>query len=242
MTFSYWKRCVAEAIGTFGFFFIGFSGIALSVTQPTQIGSVAVAIGFGLGLALMIFAFGHISGGHFNPAVTVALVVGRQFPIREVAGYWIAQLVGGAVAAATVIATFGDVVSNHLVTEPGPGTTNLVALVLEAIATALFVIVISAVATDRAPWSGTLAPVAIGGFIAFRVVSLRRNPEPRPPLNLAPGLPDDVLEGRKLERVLGWALLFTLVLAVSVPVYFLVEPTREADANTQFLKQIDLSG
>jgi mono/diheme cytochrome c family protein len=78
---------------------------------------------------------------------------------------------------------------------------------------------------------------AIGGFVLFRVVNLRRNPEPRPPLNLAPGLPDEELEGRKLERVLGWALLFTLILAVSVPVYFLVEPTREADANAQFLKQ-----
>jgi mono/diheme cytochrome c family protein len=78
---------------------------------------------------------------------------------------------------------------------------------------------------------------AIGGFVVFRVVNLRRNPEPRPPLNLAPGLPDEDLEGRKLERVLGWALLFTLILAVSVPVYFLVEPTREADANAQFLKQ-----
>jgi mono/diheme cytochrome c family protein len=78
---------------------------------------------------------------------------------------------------------------------------------------------------------------AIGGFIVFRVVSLRRNPEPRPPLNLAPGLPDEVLESRKLERVLGWALLFTLVLAVALPVYFLVEPTRQADANAQFQKQ-----
>ena len=78
---------------------------------------------------------------------------------------------------------------------------------------------------------------AIGGFIVFRVVNLRRNREPRPPLNLAPGLPDDVLEGRKLERVLGWALLFTVVLALSIPVYFLVEPTREADANAQFLRQ-----
>jgi mono/diheme cytochrome c family protein len=78
---------------------------------------------------------------------------------------------------------------------------------------------------------------AIGGFIILRVVSLRRNPEPRPPLNLGPGLPDDVLEGRKLERVLGWALLFTVILAVSVPVYFLVEPTREAKANQTFLKE-----
>jgi mono/diheme cytochrome c family protein len=82
---------------------------------------------------------------------------------------------------------------------------------------------------------------AIGGFILFRVISLRRNPE-RPPLNLAPDLPDDVLEGRKLERVLGWALLFTLVLAVSVPVYFLVEPTREATANATFLKQSEARG
>jgi mono/diheme cytochrome c family protein len=78
---------------------------------------------------------------------------------------------------------------------------------------------------------------AIGGFIVFRVVSLRRNPEPRPPLNLAPGIPDDVLEGRKLERVLGWALLFAIVIAVALPVYFLVEPTRQADANAQFQKQ-----
>ena len=166
MTFSYWKRCVAEAIGTFGFFFFGFAGIALSVTQPTAIGGTAVAIGFGLGLALMIFAFGHISGGHFNPAVTLGLAVGRQFPARDVIGYWIAQLVGGAAATAFVIATFGDAVNTHLVTSPGPGTSSHVALVLEAVVTALFVILISAVATDSAPWSGVNAPIAIGGFIA----------------------------------------------------------------------------
>jgi MIP family channel proteins len=164
MVFPYWKRLVAETIGTFGFFFIGFSGIGLSVVQPTQIGPVGVAVGFGLGLALMVFAFGHISGGHFNPAVTVALVVGRQFPLRDLPGYWLAQFIGGAAAAAAVIATYGDAVSSHLVN--APGTTPGTATVLEAVATALFVIVISAVATDRAPWSGTLAPVAIGGFIA----------------------------------------------------------------------------
>jgi mono/diheme cytochrome c family protein len=79
--------------------------------------------------------------------------------------------------------------------------------------------------------------LALGGFIVWRVVSLRRNPEPRPPLNLAPGLPDEDLEGRKLERVLGWALLFTVVLAVALPVYFLVEPNREATATNEFLRE-----
>jgi aquaporin NIP len=164
MTFSYWKRCVAEALGTFGFLFFGYAAVGLSVIQPTAIGGTAVAVGFGLGLALMIFAVGHISGGHFNPAVTVGLTVGRQFPPREVIGYWIAQLIGAATAAATVIATFGDTVKTHLVN--APGATSNVALVLEIIVTALFVIVVSAVATDSAPWSGVLAPIAVGGFIA----------------------------------------------------------------------------
>ena len=84
--------------------------------------------------------------------------------------------------------------------------------------------------------------LALVGFILFRVFSLRRNPEPRPPLNLAPGMPDDVLEGRKLERVLGWALLFTVILAVALPIYFLVEPTRQATANDTFLKQSIVRG
>jgi len=58
--------------------------------------------------------------------------------------------------------------------------------------------------------------LVIVGYILYRVFSLRRNPEPRPPVNLAPGMPDAVLEGRKLERVLGWALLFTIVVMFSL--------------------------
>jgi mono/diheme cytochrome c family protein len=82
-----------------------------------------------------------------------------------------------------------------------------------------------------------VAAVVIASVIIWRVVSLRRNPEPKAPLNLAPGLPDEDLEGRKLERVLGWALLFTVVLALALPLYFVLEPTREATANTEFLKE-----
>ena len=65
-----------------------------------------------------------------------------------------------------------------------------------------------------------VAAVVIGGVLIWRVVSLRRNPEPKPPLNLAPGMPDEMLEGRKLERVLGWALLFTVVLALALNLAF----------------------
>ncbi|MGD9696286.1 MAG: MIP/aquaporin family protein [Thermoleophilia bacterium] len=164
MTVPYPTRLVAELLGTFGFFFFGFSGIAASVDQPTAISAAGVAAGFGLGLALMIFAFGHLSGGHFNPAVTLGLVAGRRFPLAELPGYWLAQFVGGVVAAAAAATIYSDRVQdalpNHAAVGDGP------AFLAEAIATALFVIVISAVATDaRAAWSPGFAPIAIGGFI-----------------------------------------------------------------------------
>jgi mono/diheme cytochrome c family protein len=78
------------------------------------------------------------------------------------------------------------------------------------------------------------AILAIVVVIAVRVLSLRRNPEPAAPQNKTPFLADEDLEGRRLERVGGWSLLFVLVIAVSLPVYFLVEPDRQVDADEQF--------
>jgi mono/diheme cytochrome c family protein len=74
------------------------------------------------------------------------------------------------------------------------------------------------------------------GYIVFRVVSIRRNPE-RDPANLTPFLEDDALEGRRLERVLGWSLLMALIIAIALPVYFIVEPSREAKAKEGFLER-----
>lgn len=79
-----------------------------------------------------------------------------------------------------------------------------------------------------------LAVVAIVVVLGVRVFSLRRNPEPSEPQNKTPFLRDEDLEGRRLERVLGWSLLFTVVLALALPVYFLVEPDRQVDAERDF--------
>jgi aquaporin NIP len=161
------KRLAAEVIGTFGFFFTGFCGIAAVTTQgPTSIQAVGIAFGFGLGLAMMIFAFGHICGGHYNPAVTLGLTTARRFPASEVAPYWGAQLVGGLLAALLIRVLFSSLVIHKVLTEPGKGITNGKALVLEAVFTFLFVLVVATVATDeRAPWNGVFAPLAIGLFI-----------------------------------------------------------------------------
>jgi MIP family channel proteins len=167
MTVDLPRRLLAEVIGSFGFFFAGFTGIASLTTQgPTAIEAIGVAAGFGFGLAAMIFAFGHISGGHYNPAVTAGLASARRFPVSEVVPYWVAQIVGGIIAAAMIRWIFTSGVLHATVTQPGHGITTGRALGLEGIFTALFVLVVATVAADdRAPWHGVFAPFAIGLFI-----------------------------------------------------------------------------
>jgi MIP family channel proteins len=160
------KRLAAEALGTFGFFFSGFCGIAALVTVLGSIQTLGIAAGFGFGLALMIFAFGHISGGHFNPAVTAGLATARRFPTSEILPYWAAQLVGGLVAAILLRIIFSHFVVRATVNSPAANVSSFKAMVLEAVFTFLFLLVICTVATDtRAPWSGVFAPFAIGLFI-----------------------------------------------------------------------------
>ena len=163
MIYPLWKRVTAELLGTFGFLLFAFSGIAVAVLNPGVMGAVGVAAAFGLGLAMMIFAFGHVSGGHFNPAVTLGLAAGGQFPVKDIVAYWVAQVVGAFAAVGLATALWGEQVKEALVNVPT--VSQGAAVVAELVFVALFVIVISAVATDKAPWSGVMAPLAIGGFI-----------------------------------------------------------------------------
>ncbi|HUF01708.1 MAG TPA: aquaporin [Gaiellaceae bacterium] len=160
-------RLAAEALGTFLFFFLGFSGIAVVVDIGADaITPLGVAAGFGFGLALAITAFGHLSGGHFNPAVSAGLAIAGRFPGRDVVPYWIAQLVGGFGAVLVMAIAYSGDVTEALHTQPGSGVDSWAALVLEIVATALFVMVVLTVATDeRAAWNGVMAPLLIGLFI-----------------------------------------------------------------------------
>jgi len=160
-------RLGAEALGTFLFFFLGFNAIAVSVdVGGGAISTLGIAFAFGLGLTLAIGALGHLSGGHFNPAVSLGLAAARKFPAREVVPYWIAQLVGGFVAVLAVALVYSKTAVDSLDTAPGATISDGGALVLELIVTALFVMLICTVATDdRAPWKGVMAPLLIGLFI-----------------------------------------------------------------------------
>ena len=215
-------RLFAEALGTFLFFFLGFSGIAvLTDVGVDVISPLGIAAGFGFGLALAITAFGHISGGHFNPAVSVGLAVAGRFSPRDVLPYWAAQLVGGFGAVLVMAIVFSDQVTDGLDTVPSAAIDSWGALVLEIVATALFVMVILTVATDeRAAWNGVMAPFLIGLFIftAATVVGPASGGSFNPARSLDPVLFnqdwDDIwiyLVGPLAGAVLGgatWAFLF----------------------------------
>ena len=161
------KRLAAECLGTFGFFLTAFMGIVSLETQGvTAIQSLGIAAGFGFGLAAMIFAFGHVSGGHFNPAVTLGLAAARKHPPAEILPYWAAQIVGGLIASLLILVLWTQEIVSKIVNVPGIGVSDSKAFIIEAIFTMLFVLVIATVATDdRAPWKGVFAPFAIGLFI-----------------------------------------------------------------------------
>ena len=157
----------AEAFGTFCLVFGGTGAVAVGSVSGDPLGAGGVAAAFGLVVAVMVFAVGHISGAHLNPAVTLGFVVGRHFPLRDVAPYLAAQI-GGAIGASFALRGLLGSQAALGVTQPqlvGKGAAFLV----EAGLTTVLMIVILAVATDdRAV--GQLAALAIGGTIALEAL------------------------------------------------------------------------
>jgi aquaporin Z len=150
------RKYLAELVGTFLFMTIGYASVAAFGAAQVP-GLLVVPFSFGFGLLAAIFAVGHISGGHFNPAVTVAAVLDKRTETTDAIGYILAQVIGAIAAAAIVFVVAGQGAVAAGVTKPGAGITDIGALILEIVLTAGFVLVIL-VATKRA---AGLAPLAI---------------------------------------------------------------------------------
>jgi aquaporin Z len=184
-----WKRGVAEFIGTFWLVFAGCGSAVLASVfggklegTPVDIGIslLGVALAFGLTVLTMAYAIGHISGCHLNPAVSVGLVVGGRFPLKDLAPYVIAQVLGGLAGAAAlyVIASgkqgfsLSDGFAANGYAEHSPGKYSLVAcLAAEIVLTFMFLMIILGSTDRRAP--AGFAPLAIGfGLTPIHLVGI----------------------------------------------------------------------
>ncbi len=159
------RNAVAEALGVFALCFIGI----MAINGANDLTGIALAQGLAIGV--MVAALGHVSGGHFNPAVTLGLLLGRKIDAPMAGVYWAAQLLGGVIAAVVVALT----VSRDAVAFGTPTLADdvnvFVGIVLEMIGTFFLVLVVYGTVVDRrAPAS--VYPFAIGLTVTIGILAL----------------------------------------------------------------------
>ena len=170
----------AEFFGTFWLVFGGCGSAVLAAGFPDLgIGFVGVSFAFGLTVLTMAYAVGHISGGHFNPAVTLGLAVAGRISWSNLPGYWAAQVLGGLAGAYVLYLiaqgapgwTAGGFASNGYGTLSPGGYGLMSALLIEVVLTAGFLIIILGATSPRAPMG--FAPIAIGlGLTLIHLISI----------------------------------------------------------------------
>ena len=206
------KKLLVEAIGTF-WLVLGGTGAAVIAAKflaekdgiSLGIGLLGVSFAFGLTVLTMAYAVGHISGGHFNPAVTIGLWVSKRFPTKEVLPYVIVQVIGGILASLLLWAIMTgkagfDLKTNGLAAngygEHSPAGFNLTSgLITEIVMTMAFLFVILGATAKKAV--GAAAPVAIG--LALTLIHLISIPVTNTSVNPARSTGPAVVQG-------GWAL------------------------------------
>ncbi|MDW8844308.1 aquaporin Z [Erwinia sp. MMLR14_017] len=200
------RKFMAEFFGTFVLVFGGCGSAVLAAGFPALgIGFAGVALAFGLTVLTMAYAVGHISGGHFNPAVTLGLWAGGRFPASQIVIYIVAQVFGGIAAAAVLYviasgqngfdAAASGFASNGFGEHSPGGFSLLSGMVSEGVLTALFLIVIHGATDKRAP--AGFAPIAIG--LALTLIHLVSIPVTNTSVNPARSTAVAIFQG-------GWAV------------------------------------
>ena len=204
MTMS--RKLAAEFIGTFWLVLGGCGSAVLAAGVPELgIGYAGVALAFGLTVLTGAYAFGHISGGHFNPAVTLGIYTAGRMPAGEVIPYWVAQLAGAIVAGAVLYAiasgnpnfdaTAGGFASNGYAEHSPQGYSLEAALICEVVMTFMFLLVILGATSPKAPTG--FAPLAIG--LALTLIHLISIPVTNTSVNPARSTGVALFQG-------GWAI------------------------------------
>lgn len=165
------NRAAAEFVGTFWLVLGGCGSAVLAATVPFGIGYAGVALAFGFTVITGVYALGHVSGGHFNPAITVGAVVGKRFPAKDLPPYVIAQVAGAVTASAVLyiiasgiptFSTSAGFAANGYGEHSPRGYSLLSALVCEVVMSFMFLIVALGVTDARAPQAKGFAGLAVG--------------------------------------------------------------------------------
>jgi aquaporin Z len=241
------SRLIAEAFGTF-FLVLAVIGTALFSSGNT--GWLGVAFAIGLVVLVGAFAFGPISGGHFNPAVTLGVAAAGRLPWRDVLPYIAAQLVGGIVASSLLywVASFGPrgflrgLVANHFASNGyganSPGHFGFgAAVIVEVVLTALFLFVILGVTHVRA--AAGFAPIAIG--FTLTIIHLIAIPVDNASVNPARSIATAIYGGPAALGDLWAFIVFPIVGALIAGFTFKVLFDRTSN-DPSFLKPLDLAG
>jgi aquaporin NIP len=160
------KKFVAEFLGTFALVFAGTGAVIINDHSHGAITHVGIAITFGLVIMSMIYAFGEISGAHFNPAVSIAFTVAGRFPLKQLGPYIFSQLAGAVVASFTLKFMFPD---NDWLGTTLPAGSDMQSFVMEFILTFFLMMVILNVALGSKE-QGMFAGIAIGGIIGLEAM------------------------------------------------------------------------
>jgi aquaporin Z len=190
---------LAELFGTFWLVLGGCGAAVLAAGVPTVgIAYAGVSLAFGLTVLTMAYAVGHVSGGHFNPAVTIGLMAGGRFPAAKVLPYIVAQVVGAILATAALYliasgkADYAGVLASNGFAAHSPGGYSLqAAFIIEVLMTAAFLFIIMGATDGRAP--AGFAPIAIG--LALTLIHLISIPVTNTSVNPARSTGPALLEG-----------------------------------------------
>jgi len=180
------RKYISEIIGTFSMVFCGTGAMTINEVTGGDVTHVGIAITWGLIVMAMIYAFGDISGAHFNPAVTVAFAVAKKFEWKEVPKYIIAQSIGAIAASSILLFLFPE---SEFLGGTIPSFDALRAFILELLLTYFLMLVIINVSTGSKE-VGMMAGIAIGGVVLLEAMFAgpMTNASMNPARSLAPAL------------------------------------------------------
>ncbi|KAL4562192.1 hypothetical protein LXL04_034390 [Taraxacum kok-saghyz] len=166
-TIPFLQKLIAEVLGTYFVIFAGCAAVVVNTDKDKVVSLPGISIVWGLVVMVMVYSVGHISGAHFNPAVTIAFASCNRFPLKQVPAYVAAQVLGSTLASGTLRLIFNGRQDHFAGTLPGG--SDLQSLVLEFIITFYLMFVISGVATDNRA-IGELAGLAVGATVLLNVM------------------------------------------------------------------------